>query len=771
LKYPAMVVLKKLPLFLTVALLITLVCLGAYSWFLSYKVTERFSARRWRMPSKVYSDTMVLYTGQRLDVDDLFKKLMRIGYRERNTAPVRPGEFQINPNSLNVFLHDLETPWEKRAGFLASVRFSEDQILSMTRQNDGEALPILEIDPEEITLFFGPERERRLLVSVEQVPEHFIQALLAAEDSRFYQHWGVDPRGILRAMVTNIRHGRIRQGASTITQQLAKNYFLTADRSWGRKFQELLLAFIIESKYTKDEILEIYLNEIYLGQKGSVSINGIGEAAKFYFGKPVQDLSLSEAAVIAGLIKAPNAYSPYVDKKACKARRNMVLAAMVQKGWLTHESYVAEQRVEIEPAGYSYHGKIAPYFVDYLSQQLSDLYKPEDLMTLGLSIYTTLDLQVQLAAEKALQNGLKHLENKLPALKRAEPNAMLQGAVVVLQPKTGHILAMVGGRNYGDSQFNRITQARRQPGSAFKPFVFLKGLDKFTPVSMLSNQPRVYQVDGKEWRPKNFQKSSKERVTFRSALENSYNLATIDLAVQVGLERIVETGKDFGFSTQLKPYPSLALGAFEVIPLELARAYCVFGAEGILAHPLALKAVANESGAMLEQRHLVIERKISPQKAFMMNALLQGVVARGTARSLTTSGIDWPVAGKTGTTNGDRDAWFVGYTPDILALVWVGFDNGDPIHATGSTAALPIWRELMNNIPHHVSGNPFREPVGVVKRPICGDEENPTVSDACANPFEEYFLQENAPQAPPGYKGKRLLRKFFEGITDIFKDK
>jgi penicillin-binding protein 1B len=770
-KGAAAFMLKKIRLCLSALIITAVILIGVYSWFLSSTVSERFSSRRWSMPSKVYSDTMILYTGQRLDITLFLEKLKRIGYRERNTLPARPGEIQITPNRLHIFLHDLETPRDKRAGFLATVKFSVDHILSMTRMDDGEALAIIEIDPEEIALFFGHERERRLLVSFEQIPQYFIHAVLAAEDARFYQHRGIDPYGILRALVTNLRHGSIRQGGSTITQQLAKNYFLTPNRNLKRKFQEMMLAFIMELKFSKNEILEIYLNEIYLGQKGSVAINGVGEAARFYFGKSLQDLSLSEAAVIAGLIKAPNTYSPYVNAKACHARKNMVLNAMVQKGWLANTDYLSEREKYVEPVGYTHYGKMAPYFIDYLSQQLMALYQPDDLSTMGLSIYTTLDPQVQMAAEKALQNGLERLEKSLPALKRTEPNAKLQGAIVVLQPKTGHILAMVGGRNYDDSQFNRITQARRQPGSAFKPFVFFTGLDLFTPISLLSNQPKTYKVDGKEWQPKNFQKNTQQRVTVRYAIENSHNLATIDLAVQVGLAPIIEAARTFGFSTPLKPYPSLALGAFEVIPLELARAYGIFAAEGVSAHPLALKAVVDEDGDLLDQRHLAIEQTITSQKAFMMNALLRGVVENGTARSLVASGVHWPVAGKTGTTNEERDAWFIGYTPDILALVWVGFDNGDSIHATGSSAALPIWLELMMSIPHHISGNQFREPPGIVKRPICGDAGNPVVSNRCSNPYEEYFLHENAPKAPLGHnKGVGFIKKVFDGITTIFKE-
>jgi penicillin-binding protein 1B len=763
---------KKLIFFCTIFLFIASLGSFIYGWHLAGQVDARFSSRRWSIPSKVFTDTMLLYPGQRLNQELFQEKLRRMGYREVPRRPARKGEMQTAQNGLRLllFLNDLKTPWKKRPGFPVKIEFKENAIDSLVRIDDGTPLPLLEIEPEEIMLFFGRERERRQLVSIKQVPEHVIHAVLAAEDRRFFEHWGVDPRGILRAMLTNLRHGSIREGGSTITQQLAKNYFLTPDRKLTRKLKEVVLAFTMEWKYSKEEILEIYLNEIYLGQKGSVAINGIGEAADFYFGKSVPELSLAEAAAIAGLIKAPNKYSPYVDKAACRSRRNVVLTVMQRQGWISDPVLQAQLKAPVETVGYNVYGKKAPYYIDYLTQQLEALYKPEDLAALGLSIYTTLDTQVQMAAERALTEGLQRLENKISTLKRSASDQSLQGAVVVMQPKTGHILAMVGGRNYNESQFNRVTQARRQPGSAFKPFVYLTGLDRFTPISILSNQPKTYVVDGQAWEPKNFEPAAKPQATFREALENSYNLATVDLAMQIGLDPIIETATHFGFSTPLEPYPSLALGAFEVIPLELARAYCVFAAEGMMTFPLALKAVTDENGKVLEQRYLKVERLISGAKAYMMNSLLQGVIENGTGRSLKTFGINWPVAGKTGTSNNYRDAWFIGYTPDILALVWVGFDNGDSIKAAGAAAALPIWAELMNAIPHHISGNNFRVPDGVVKRLVCTEDGKASVSKNCPQPYEEYFLAENAPPESTRSGGQPgILDKLIKGIKGLFK--
>ena len=744
--------------------------LSIYGWHLASQVEKRFSARRWHIPSTVYSDTMLLYPGQRFNSSIFKKKLNNLGYHLKNHLPSKKGEIQITPAEINIFLNDLKTPWRTRGGFPVRVLYSNDRIEAITRMDNGDKVPILELEPEEIMQFFGPERERRHLISIEQVPEHLVLAVLAAEDHRFFQHSGVDFRGIVRALITNLRHGAIRQGGSTLTQQLAKNYFLTPARTLSRKFKEVLLAVIIELKYDKNEILEIYLNEIYLGQKGSVAINGFGEASYFYFGKPLKELTLSEAAVMAGLIKAPNHYSPYVDKARCRSRRDVVLQSMHRQEWLSEAELQDGLKQPIKAFGFTVSDTKAPYFIDYLTEQLKALYRPENLSSLGLSVYTTLDTQVQMAAEKALAKGLERLESSNPDLQRQAPEQKLQGAIVVMQPKTGHILAMVGGRNYSISQFNRVAQARRQPGSAFKPFVYLSSLAKFTPTTLLSNDPKSYTVDGKLWEPRNFKPVTEYTVTVKDALKKSYNLATVDLAMKIGLDQIVDMAGRFNFSTPLKPYPSLALGAFEVIPLELARAYCVFAAEGVQSFPLSLKGVVDEHDNILEQKHLNIERLIPPAEAFIMTAMLQSVVNEGTARSLKWRGVTWPVAGKTGTTNDFRDAWFVGYTPDILALVWVGFDNGETIAATGAAAALPIWADLMNAIPQYRSETEFKAPRGVERISVCSVTGLIAVDD-CPEPIEEYFLagQTPAEHCPLHVKGG-IAGKIIESARDLSDD-
>jgi len=706
--------LKRLLVFTTLGLVVVTIGLALYMWHLSTVIDKRFSARRWSMPSRVYSDSMLLYPGQTINLKLFYEKLNHLEYRDVSGKLELKGEMRRKGSVLDIYLHDLKTPSKQREGFPVRIAFSDNQIVSIERMDTNQPAPILEIEPEEIMLFFGRERERRQLVSINQVPVYLMYAVLAAEDSRFYQHHGVDPRGILRALYANIRHGRVRQGGSTLTQQLAKNYFLTPERTLRRKFKEFLMAVIMELMYDKNAIFEIYLNEIYFGQKGSIAIHGVGEASYYYFGKPVQRLSLAEAAAIAGLIKGPNQYSPYVDSERCKQRRNAIIRDIYKKGWITKEEHDVTIASPVKPVGYTAYGKKAPYFIDYLAGQLPIFYSPEDLASLGLSIYTTIDTQVQMAAERALERGLARLEKANPALSRSEPDKKLQGAVIVMQPKTGYILAMAGGRDYSVSQFNRITQARRQPGSAFKPFVYLTGLSEFTPSSLLSNK-------------------------------TSDNLATVDLAMKVGLTRIVNTAQTFRFSTPMAPKPSLALGAFEVIPLELARAFCTFAADGVQPYPLSMKMVVDEKGKILEQRHLKIKSLISPGEAYIMNSLLRSVVTDGTARSLAWRGITFPVAGKTGTTNNYRDAWFVGYTPDILALVWVGFDNGDSVDAEGAVAALPIWAELMKALPRYTSGRWFRKPPDVVTRIVCSQSGQLAVKNRCPEPLEEIFLKKNVP--------------------------
>jgi len=730
---------------LLIALLAGIVIVG-YCFYLSFEIEKRFSGRRWQIPSRVFSDVTLLFPGQRINKTLFFAKLKDLGYQEVNRHPELPGQMHILPAALTVFLKGIRETGEKREGFPVMIRFDADQIISIDRVDLRESIPLLEIEAEELMHFFGPEREQRRLVSIDQVPEHLVHAILAIEDNRFFRHPGVDPIGIIRALLANLRSGAIRQGGSTLSQQLAKNYFLTPERTLSRKIKELLLALTMEALYNKKTILEIYLNEIYFGQKGSVSINGIGEAADFYFAKSVDLLSLNESAVLAGLIKAPNRYSPHAHPEAARIRRNQVLSAMFKEGWITEKQQKETESLPIRAASVTRYGKRAPYFMDHVSEQLALLYPKEVLSGSGFAIHTTLDTQVQSAAEKALDDGLKRLEKIHPELKRVKPTEHLQGGLIVMHPKTGAILALVGGRDYGSSQFNRMTQARRQPGSTIKPFVYLSALDSLTPASLLSNEPKTFTIDSHEWQPKNYKPVFRRQMRLKEALAESVNLATVDLAMRVGIKKVVEMIRKFGFSTPIHPYPAVSLGVFEVIPLELATAYCVFAGDGEMPFPLSLKEVYDEKGKTLQRKYMTLLPVIPQSKAYLMTSMLEFAVTHGTARSLSRLGISFPVAGKTGTTNAYRDAWFVGYTPEILALVWVGFDNNSSTGLTGAEAALPIWAELMSAIKHRISGNMFKVPEGVVKKNICVESGELAVPGFCPTIEEEVFLDENPPQ-------------------------
>ena len=744
------------------------VAIAIYTVFLTFQIEKRFSGKRWNVPSRVLSDTTALFPGQHVNLDLFFTKLNNLGYHPVFGTSLKPGEYYRSDRNIDIFLKDIQMVAFQRKSYPVRLHLDGNLITDIIHRDNGTTVPYLELEPEELKLFFGPEREKRLLVSFDQIPDYLKHAVISAEDKKFYSHFGVDPAGILRALYKNLIRGKISQGGSTLTQQLAKNYFLTPERTITRKIRELIIALLIEGLFSKDEILEIYLNEIYFGQNGSVAINGVGEAAYFYFGKDVGKLSVDEAAILAGIIKAPNHFSPYADRERCRRRRDQVLELMVENHWLGDSELKTATARPVNPSGYRKYGVQAPYYMDYLARQLEKYYDKETLKSEGLTILTALDTQVQMAAETALTHGLERIEREIPSLKKNKGDAMLEGAVIVMHPRTGNIIAMVGGRNYGKSQFNRATDARRQPGSVFKPFVFLSALDDYYPSSLFDNKETTYTIDGDQWAPKNFSDKFPGKVSMRQALSFSLNLATVDLALKIGLPKILDMVGAFGFSTEMRAYPSLTLGACEVIPIELASAYCVFAGNGVLPCPLSVKQVLDPSGNIIERRHVEIQSVTTPEKAYLITSMLQSVVEEGTAKSLRQWGVPFPVAGKTGTTNDSRDAWFVGYTPDLLALVWVGCDNGSSIHSTGARAALPIWAELVKAMPAYVSEKDFIVPPGIVREKVCRESGCVAQKFGCINVEEEVFLKSNMPNRRcPLHAGKGSFDRLFNRIKEL----
>ncbi|MGW8322231.1 MAG: transglycosylase domain-containing protein, partial [Thermodesulfobacteriota bacterium] len=573
-------------------LVVTLVGLGAgYLLLLDREIVSRFEGRRWRQPSKVYSDTFSLYTGGPFRGDHVQNRLRRLGYQPSKQRPLRMGEFRVGQGFLEIFLHDFLYPSGEFEGFPVRIETAEGTIKRLRDLREpAKEIYAVDLEPELITGLFEQVWEERKLVSLSEVPEHTVDAVIAVEDHRFYEHCGLDFSSIARALLANFEAGRIVQGASTLTQQLVKNFYLTPKRTFSRKAKEALMALLLEIRYSKEQILEAYLNEIYFGQKGSQGVYGVGEASEFYFGKPVRKLTLPESAVLAGLIRSPNLYAPHKDVARIHKRRDNVLKRMWDSGMISEEQYKEATKTPVEVRAFQPERNDAPYFVDYLVKELEKEYSLDILTSEGLLIFTTLDVEMQNEARRSVRNGLERLEARVPSLRRSKgegPEQDLQACLVAIEPQTGFVRAMVGGRDYQTSQFNRVVQARRQPGSLFKPIVYATALGgsgkapRFTAASILRDEPISVRYEGKSWSPSNFNDQFFGQVTVRTALENSLNCATVWLSQRTGLEEIIATARRLGITSPMDAVPSLVLGAYEAQPLELASAFGAFANQGV----------------------------------------------------------------------------------------------------------------------------------------------------------------------------------------------
>ena len=737
-------------------LLITLSGLIYGSWKLKRLeeiVTAKFEGQKWRFPSKIYSDSYLLYVGINLRLDDLWDQFRRLGYRQTQSIPRIKGEYRYQKSSglLDIYLHDFVYPAESFKGIPVRISLQGPVITKIENEATGQEMFSLELEPELVTGLYDRIWQERRVVKLSEVPPLVIKSILAIEDERFYQHHGIDPVSVLRAVWVNIRSGTVVQGGSTLTQQLMKNFFLSDERTLSRKVTEAIMALIAERKYSKNEILENYLNEIYLGQRGSQGIFGIWEASQLYFAKPLSELTVGETALLAGLIRAPNKLSPYNSVDAATKRRNVVLAKLLEDKIITDKQYEAALREKIYRRELVKVTNDAPFYVDFLRRELAENYSNDELTKEGLRIFTSLDLHLQRIAERSLSEGLNKLEQAYPVLRRKSEDDHLEGAIIVIRPQTGEIKAMVGGRSYQKSQFNRVFQARRQPGSVFKPFVYLAALmsgadggRKFTPVTMVDDSPFTWNYEGQEWQPGNYNDQYFGTVTLRRALEKSLNSATARIARDVGIKRVSDIAHRLGIQSSLPVVPSLALGAAEVTPLEVAVAFSTLANNGVRTHPLAVKQVLDPSARVLEKRDVRVEKVLSPQIAFLMNHLLKGVLDRGTGDLARRWGFTRPAAGKTGTTNDYKDAWFVGYTPDLLAVVWVGFDNQSKLGLSGAQAALPIWTEFMKQATAGTPITDFVPPPGikiVEIDPLSGQQATPN----CPYILREAFLEGDEP--------------------------
>jgi len=687
-----------------------LAILALWVWWLDHQVTT-FLAGRGQVGVRVWSAPLELRAGLDVKGIRLAERLARLGYdRVGPDAPVGPGTFRVAPGRVDIGLRSFLDVGGVRPA--EGVRLVLDgTAIDDVRSADGTALRRAFLEPELLGNYGGGVLEERDPIDLEELPGHVVHAVLAAEDERFAMHPGIDPIGIARAAFTNVRNGAASQGGSTITQQLAKNVFLTHERTVSRKLTEAVLAIILEIRLTKQEILETYLGTIYFGRVGAVGIYGIAQAGRAFFGKELHELDVVEAATIAGIISSPNPHSPVRHPEKAKVQRDLVLRRMAKREWMPPEGLDAALAtpVAVTPGGVLE----APYFVDEVFRRFSRLgWEPEQLR--GLSLYTTVDVELQRIAERAVRSELAALEERFPAVRRDK--AAIEGAFVLLDAHTGNVLALVGGRDFSRSQYNRATRSARQPGSAFKPFVYLAALDRgdhpLTAASVLGDEPIHVRTGGKTWSPKNHDGKYLGNVTVRTALAESRNVPAYRAAAHAGLGRVVELARSAGLGN-MPAVPSVALGSGEVTLLDLVGAYTVFPNQGVVAPPLLIRGIVDADGTPLYESPAAAHQVATPAAAYVMTSLLQGVIDHGTGEGVRRLGLKGPLAGKTGTTNDTRDAWFVGFSPDVVGGAWVGFDQGEKVRLTGAFAALPVWAAVMKDVLPAYAERRFPVPDGV----------------------------------------------------------
>jgi penicillin-binding protein 1B len=733
------------------------------------QITLTFEGRLWTLPARVYSAPLRLTPGRAIDAAALVSRLTRCGYAGVETTPSSPGQYRRRPSAVDLYVRGFTGGKRPVPARRVVLNFDRDSISSISDER-GRPVAAIELEPELLSLVFGRQQEERMIMPLADAPKVLVNAVLAAEDARFYRHAGIDPLAVLRAAFSNVKSGRIVQGGSTITQQTVKNLYLSQERTWWRKVREGLMSVILDSRYSKDRILEVYLNAVYLGQRGSVSICGVQAASRYFFGRNVSDLSLAEAATLAGLIRNPGGYNPFTHPDRAVERRNAVLDAMLDQGFADTSAVARAKseplRVASGGAGFAQ----APYVVDFVRAQLAELYSDQVLAENGLVIATTIDTLVQTSAEEALERGLAHLEADVPLIRRQKSRRRLQGCVIVTDPRSGAILALVGGRDYQDSQFNRATQAHRQPGSCFKPFVYLAAFQAamggrdggLTPASILDDSPFELVSGGKTWRPANYDGTFQGPLSAREALEKSRNVPTARAAQAVGIGRVIAAATACGFTEKFAPLPSLALGAQEVTPLELATAYGTLATLGVNVPLRIIEDVEVGDGRKLEKRVREAREAMLPAAAYLVDDVLRGVLIRGTAASAAELGFRGDAAGKTGTTDDTRDAWFVGFTPEMVALVWVGYDDNAKTGLTGAVGALPIWVDLMMHAQHRWAGSSFPEPPGILRVEV--DPESGELAVAgCPQRVEEVFAEGTEPGPCSLHQGafKRWWNKLF----------
>jgi len=692
-----------------------------------------------------------------------------LGYAQRPTAQA-PGEFAIIRNAVLITPRTGDFSGKTiRATFPAprAVRRAGGPppppprgITALDIMN-GTAKAIrtdaVTLDPPLLTaLMTSGAREKRRRVLLETIPKRMQQAVLAIEDQSYYSHPGVNPFSVIRSVIINaVGDNKYPVGGSTITQQLARMFFLTDEfnselatgtRSYRRKVQEAFMSLVLERRASKDAILELYLTDVYLGQRGSFAIHGVAEASRLFFGKDVANLTVGEAALIAGVIQNPGLHSPFVNPKNAVERRNIVLRAMADEEYISTDVADRASREPLQVAARGVDNE-APYFVDMVGQEIAEKFPGLTAQENSVDVHTTLDINLQRLALDAVRDGLTRVDDLLARRKR---KGRAQAALLAVDPRTGEILAMVGGRSYNQSQFNRAIVAHRQPGSVFKPFVFLaaferaaaQGRNDLTPASLTNDEPEVFTFDDQTWEPRNYDDYDGE-ITWRRALAMSRNLGTIHVGETIGFDKVAEVWKRVGVGTPPRGFPAITLGVFELTPLEVAQAYTLF-TNGGMVRPLKVINGIDAGTRHLKPKDGVMRRVARPDTTYLVTNMMRSVINEGTGAGARAAGFTFDAAGKSGTTNDLRDAWFVGFTPDLLTVVWVGFDDNQPVSVSGSQAALPIWTQFMKNATAGHTNAPFEVPEGITFSEIDRDTGKLALP-GCPRTLTESFLSGTEP--------------------------
>ena len=721
-------------------------------------IDERLHGERERTLPRVFARPAEFRRGQALSQQDLIVRLNDLGYADRPRV-TQAGEFSGYRNVITLAPRSGEL-----AGKTITVTFPAGRV-TKTNPNPagGRGIQSLEVvgegrtdvirlDPPLLTsLMTSGAREKRRHVPLSTIPERMQQAVLAIEDQSFYSHPGVNPFRTIAAAIGSVFSRGRPSGASTITQQLSRMFFLedefneelqTGTVSPLRKAREIVMSLVLERRASKQEILELYLNDVYLGQRGSFAIHGVAEASRIFFGKDVANLGLSEAALIAGVIQSPARRSPFANPKPATERRNVVLQAMATENYITADEFAKASREPLQVVARSVDNE-APYFVDMVGTQVNQQFAGVTTQPGAVDVYTTLDLNMQRAALDAVRNGLANVD-KLLARRKKKPQSA-QAVLLAIDPRTGEILAMIGGRSYNQSQYNRAIESRRQPGSVFKPFVFLaafehaarEGWTDLTPASLTLDEPATFTFDDQVWEPKNYDEYDGE-VTLRRALAMSRNLGTIRVGERIGFDKIASLWRQVGVGAAPKGYPSITLGVFELTPMEVAQAYTLF-TNGGSVRPLQAIDHVQAGTKILKPAESKLRNVAQSDTTYLVTNMMRSVLSEGTGAAARANGFKLDAAGKSGTTNDLRDAWFVGFTPELLTVVWVGFDDNQPLGLSGATAALPIWTEFMKAA---LAGHPdvmFDVPEGITFVDI-DHETGKRASPSCPDVFTESFI-------------------------------